>query len=127
MESSYTSLGCGIAIVPFDSHRVVLTGGSSAAAMNHHLARELPDRIAAIAPIAGSCAGVPRAKKNRAGCFPTCRAGVWGMFPPASRRGLSYSMYKNRAGSPSEKLIPMLPGEPLGELRNRACCRTESA
>ncbi len=42
------------AIVPFDSRRVYLTGFSNGAAMSHRLACEVPERIAAIAPVGGA-------------------------------------------------------------------------
>ena len=42
------------AIVPYDTRRVYLTGFSNGAAMSHRLACEVPERIAAIAPVSGA-------------------------------------------------------------------------
>lgn len=42
------------AVVPYDARRVYLTGFSNGAAMAHRLACEVPERIAAIAPIGGA-------------------------------------------------------------------------
>lgn len=42
------------AIVPYDRGRVYLTGFSNGAAMAHRLACEVPERIAAIAPVGGA-------------------------------------------------------------------------
>ena len=55
-----------------DSHRVYVTGFSGGARMASWLACELADRIAAIAPVAGLRAGVPRAGDFRRPETKTC-------------------------------------------------------
>lgn len=42
------------AVIPYDEKRLYLTGFSNGAAMSHRLACEVPERIAAIAPVAGA-------------------------------------------------------------------------